>query len=249
MAATTGARGRGKSGRGVTWAALGLAALVFLGLAFGLGVLAGRQWTRQTTPAAPTEPARRTASSPRRGASDWAPPRVVEPQERLTFYQTLTAPLDSASVSKPQPVARPHSEQTDPAAPRPPAREVGSITANRALAGATGAERSKPAPSAAADAPVAAADAPARPAAEERREAALEWTVQVGVFRNAQHAERIRRDLADGGFSAQVTTVSGDDGQTRYRVRLSGFRSKDEATKMADRVRSDRALPTYVTAK
>ena len=47
------------------------------------------------------------------------------------------------------------------------------------------------------------------------------------------------------GYVFQV--ISGD-GQVRYRVRVSGLKTRDEALRTAERVRADRSLPTYVTA-
>jgi len=40
-----------------------------------------------------------------------------------------------------------------------------------------------------------------------------------------------------------------EDGEVRYRVRVGTFRTREEAARMAERVRSDRSLPTFVTAK
>jgi len=71
--------------------------------------------------------------------------------------------------------------------------------------------------------------------------------VQVGVFKSADQAERVKRKLTEGGFPAGVTAVAGSDGQTWYRVRVSGFKTRDQALKTAERVRADRALPTFVT--
>ncbi|PYO55551.1 MAG: hypothetical protein DMD83_19060 [Candidatus Rokuibacteriota bacterium] len=40
-----------------------------------------------------------------------------------------------------------------------------------------------------------------------------------------------------------------EDGQVRYRVRVGAFRTREEAVRTAERVRADRSLPTFVTAK
>jgi cell division septation protein DedD len=73
------------------------------------------------------------------------------------------------------------------------------------------------------------------------------WTVQVGVFSSPRQAAGVRKQLAEGGFDAQIAPTRMDDGQVRYRVRLGAFRSREEAMRTAERVRSDRSLPTYVT--
>jgi len=65
--ATAGARHRGKDGPGAAqWLALGVAALVILGLTFTLGILVGRQWARHTPPQVAAEPTRKAAPTSRR---------------------------------------------------------------------------------------------------------------------------------------------------------------------------------------
>ena len=98
--ATTGARNRGKDRPGnLAWVALGGAVLVILGLTFALGMLVGRQWARQTPPALAAEPTRKAPPARRSGLSDLSADRPAAPQEKLTFYQTLTAPLGPVPVS------------------------------------------------------------------------------------------------------------------------------------------------------
>jgi DedD protein len=218
------ARQRGRTELGtVQWTALGGAALVVLGLTFALGLLVGRQWARHTSPSVSQESPRKAAATPRRSGLTEAPAeRVPDHQEKLTFYQTLTAPLSAVSAS---------GRAETPHSPAPAAR-VG-VDAGRA------AERAEP-PRA-----VAESREPVRAPAP----AAAEWTVQVGVFKGAAQAEALKKKLARGGFDAQVTTATADDGQPRYRVRVGSFRSKDEAARTAERVRADRSLSTFVTAK
>ncbi|HKZ03858.1 MAG TPA: hypothetical protein VJU81_00165, partial [Methylomirabilota bacterium] len=79
-----------------------LAAVVILVLTFTLGVLVGRQWGgRATAPAALTAEAgkRPAAGAIRRGLTESAADRPREIQEKLTFYQTLTAPLGPVGQS------------------------------------------------------------------------------------------------------------------------------------------------------
>jgi len=229
--ATAGARHRGKAGDGRTqWVALGSAAVIILVLTFALGMLVGRQWARQTLPSVAAEPTRKPASAPRRGGlTEMGPDRTTPAPEKLTFYQTLTAPLGSV----------PPSERGDV--------KTGAATRARA---------NPPRPAPAGDEPAASrrgtgteSQERARPTAVENREATAEWTVQVGVFKSLHQAEGVRRQLSGGGFDARVTPVIADDGQARYRVRVGAFRTRDEAVRAAERVRSDRSLPTFVTAK
>lgn len=258
--ATAGARHRGKDGPGaVQWLALGGAALVVLGLTFTLGLLVGRQWARHTPPPVAAEPARKAAPTSRRsGLTEVGTDRAPQLQEKLTFYQTLTAPLGAAppprkgdAPAKPGAAARARANpgrapgrSDDAALPRPAGTESQETTRPTPIEAQASDERQ-----------AARAELPFEPkggrraAGEERQEARAEWTVQVGVFRSPQQAESVRRQLAAGGFAAQVVPMTADEGQLRYRVRVGAFRTREEAIRTAERVRSDRSLPTFVTAK
>jgi cell division protein FtsN len=210
------------------WAALGVAALIILALTFTLGMLVGRQWARQTQPAVAAESARKAPASPRRGGpTETGTERGPRLQEKLTFYQTLTAPLgavptqtkgDATPGAGAPPKARANGERTPPRGTEPvPPRATGAET-----------------------------QAKARLASVETR---AEWTVQVGVFKSPQQAAGVKRQLAEKGFEAEVAPMTGDDGHLRYRVRVGTFRSKEDAVRTAERVRSDRSLPTFVTVR
>jgi cell division protein FtsN len=101
--------------------------LVILGLTFALGLLVGRQWARQTASAmaspSASEAARRAAAAPpaRRGgiAADIMADRPPEPAEKLTFYQTLTEPLDAPGAPRPQ--SKPVAVKAPAATPAAPA--------------------------------------------------------------------------------------------------------------------------------
>jgi cell division protein FtsN len=107
----------------VQWLALGGAVLVMLCLTFALGLLVGRQWARQSASAliATAEPTRKPAASPRRSgiAAETMADRVPEPTEKLTFYQTLTEPLDGPGAA-PKPEAKPVAVKLPPPATLPP---------------------------------------------------------------------------------------------------------------------------------
>jgi len=242
----TGVRQRGKGGPGAPhWVALGVAALIILGLTFTLGMLVGRQWARQNQPAVASEPTRKATSAPRRGGlTEVATERA--PQEKLTFYQTLTAPLGAVppsgkgeATAKPGVAAKarlgpePAPERTDrPALPRGtgPERRLTSVEAKAAEQRQEARGESTVGPG-------------------NGQEARSEWTVQVGVFKSSQQAAGVKKQLAESGFEAQVTPMTIEDGQVRYRVRVGAFRTREEAVRTAERVRADRSLPTFVTAK
>jgi len=235
------ARGsRGGDGPGKrAWMALGGAGLVVLGLTFALGMLVGRQWARQAAPAVAAESGRRVAAAARRsGLAELGGERVPAPTEKLTFYKTLTAPLGDA----------PLSGKAEPAPKSPPAPKSHTPPAPSTDRAPAPQERRAEGPAA------SPPRAPAPPAEDglaqgglERSAARSDWVVQVGVFKSSEQAERVKKKLTDGGFPAGVTAVGGSDGETWYRVRVTGFKTRDQAVRTADRVRADRALPTFVT--
>lgn len=105
--------------RGRRALALAVAGLVTLSLGFALGVLVGREWARGHPGVAKTEPARRPAVSARRGLSEAETERLPQIQEKLTFYQTLMAPLASAPPS-PKPEAKSREDAPKDRAKGPP---------------------------------------------------------------------------------------------------------------------------------
>jgi len=232
-------RDRARGGRR-KWATLGAVVLALLGLTFALGVLAGRHWGDRHVPTlAAAEDARKSGTGVRRGGG-LSEPTVERPRphpEKLTFYQTLTAPLGEAPLggkleigARPEPVA---TSNVSKPLPRSVAVSEHAPRVDETAAASSGA---RPETGTLEGRPV-----------EDRRDSSAAWAVQVGVFRNAQQAERMRKALADGGFPVRLAPVTGDDGQPRYRVRVGAFKTREEALKLAERLRADRALPTYVT--
>ena len=194
------------------------AAVVILGLTFTLGMLVGRQWARPGPQVATVEIPKKGAVAPRRiglGGGESDKPKGV--QDKLTFYQTLTAPLGPAT-SQAQAKAKPEDKSKPEARPKPDAKPAAEVAA------------------AVEDKPTAADGAP-------------EWTVQVGAFRNRQQADAVQQGLIGAGFPVQVSALTADDGQARYRVRVGSFKARGEAERMAERLRAERSLATYVTTK
>jgi cell division protein FtsN len=254
-------RRRGGGGPGpVQWLALGGAVLVMLGLTFALGLLVGRQWARQsasTLLASVTEPARKPAAPPRRGgiAAETMADRVPEPTEKLTFYETLTEPLDGQGAP-PRPEAKPvavkipaatpsaiaaaRTEAPSPSLPlktagarSPESKPTGEKTPDPKPADRKGAEEKT--------AEAGSAGAMSRPTAP--------WTVQVGAYKNRRQADESRQQLASAGLDAYVVTMAAQDGVARYRVRVGTFRTREEAVAAAERLRAQRAVTTFVTPK
>ena len=226
-------RVKGKPGA-VQWLLMGGGVILVLALTFTLGIAVGRKWSPhgehdQTA----AEPARKPAApvARRSGLTDPAPERP--PLEKLTFYQTLTAPMSPVSP----PAKASVSGKPESGTPRPPAEHVSSDR----LAAAMPTSPPKP------DKPAAPAERLSAPRAGEARTG--DWVVQVGVFKDRGQAESVRRPLAASGFDAYLTAVSVADGQTHYKVRMGSFKTREEAARMAERVRQERSLTAFITPK
>jgi len=208
MAAPTG-RPRRKSGGGARrFFFLALSGLVILSLGFVLGVVVGQKWTRSPPLQARTEPARKPPASARRALSDTEAVKLPQIQEKLTFYQTLTAPL---GATPPAPKAEaPKAE----AKPRLPLEAAPPLEAGREAAAPP--ERGYT---------VQVVAYRARPAADEvertLREAGFDayvatisgddgrttYRVRVGSFATRGEAQRIADRLrTERGLSPFVTT-------------------------------------------
>lgn len=241
----TSARPRGvRSGPGQTQrAGLALAGLAVVGLIFTLGVLVGRQWARPSAGLAATETQKKPSAAARRaGLADAEAERARESAEKLTFYQTLTAPLvPPASYAKPNGEAKAKPPLDRSAA----AREPGGLKAELAGSAPKPASEDRPrVATAPADPGPSAGSEPAETAAV----APSSWSVQVGAFGSRPQADAVQRELRESGFEAYVTTLGAADGQMRYRVRVGAFRSRAEAEHVAERVRAERSLPTFVAS-
>ena len=223
-------RGRVKSGLGsLQWIALLTAGVVIMGLTFTLGVLVGRQWSRPVAAASSDGGARKTVPPGKRGGLSGAD---VEPSpqvdQKLTFYQTLTAPLGRGSAdasqraeAKVQPVSEP--VRAEPSPPPYPYTSRGETLVEK----------------------------PAAPETEAAAQAAATglWSVQVAAFKTQGQAASIHKQLREAGFDAYIAPAPASDGQTNYRVRVGTFKSKAEAQRMVERVRGERSLAAFVTPR
>lgn len=267
------ARRRAENGPGgVQWIALSGAVLVILGLTFALGLLVGRQWARQAaTPvvAGVTEAARKPAAPPRRSgiAAETMADRAPESTEKLTFYKTLTEPLDGPGAA-PKPEAKPVAIKIPPAlpsTPAPPAPAPAATVAAARPAPAPASQATQPpslppqpgktadggsaggisgpphSSNASASAPVGASSSTVGPSTP--------YTIQVGAYKNRRQADDSRQQLASAGLDAYVVTLVAQEGVARYRVRVGTYRSREEAVAAAERLRAQRSLTTFVTPK
>jgi cell division protein FtsN len=230
---------------GASRAALAIVGLAVVIVIFAGGVLVGRQWSR------PGIAAPGAAEGPRKPAGGRRPETEVERArdgaEKLTFYQTLTAPLvppvsspkpngeskPKAAVERPSAAVEPQLSRPEPAAPfTKPATE----------------ERPRPGAAPVDSAPPAAAEPVPATVGAAAVSGVSTFSVQVGAFRTRAQADGIQRELRESGFEAYVTTLGTPDGHTRYRVRVGSYRTRGEADRAAERVRAERSLPTFVAS-
>lgn len=218
--------------------------LVVAGLTFVFGMLVGREMT------GPARAPRAGVGAP--GRAEPGPASVpnapsakiaaAKPEERLTFYRTLTAPTtDFPAVGPPIIEERmvPREEPSPPAAkpearPTPPPKRAGTSP------GTTVATRPPVAAIHPAPEPASAPAAPGEPAP---------WTVQVSSFRSRTLAEELRGRLAGRGFDAYLLSAATEEGRVRYRVRVGSFPSRAEAERVAADLRTERGLSPYVTPR
>ena len=211
-------RPRRKSGGGARrFFFLVLSGLMILSLGFVLGVVVGQKWTRSRPTQAGTEPARKPPASTRRALSETEAVKPPQIQEKLTFYQTLTAPLGAppppAKAEAPRAEAKPR-EETGKEHPKPPPEAAPPLE--------TGYEAATPRDPGYTVQVVAYR---ARPAAEEMerklREAGFDayvasisgddgrttYRVRVGSFPTRGEAQRLAERLrSERGLSPYVTT-------------------------------------------
>ncbi|HEY7654556.1 MAG TPA: SPOR domain-containing protein [Methylomirabilota bacterium] len=241
------------------WLALGGAVLVILGLTFALGLLVGRQWARQTASAvvpSVSEAARKAATTPRRGgiAAEVMADRAPESTEKLTFYQTLTEPLNGPG-SAPRSEAKPAAIKASapgaavPAAPAPTPISLPPLATKTAPDGKIA--NGKTADGRTAEGKTAdggSAGAISGPP-QMSNNATSPWTIQVGAYKSRRQAEDTRRQLAASGLDAYVASVAARDGQARFRVRVGTYRTREDAATAAEQIRAQRSLTTFVTPK
>jgi DedD protein len=142
-------------------------------------------------------------------------------------------PPPVAEAPAPAPVAVAEQPAAEPrvAAPAEPALESVAPSEPPAVAKAPAAIPVKP--------PVQTAPAPA---AVTRGG----WAVQVGAFGSAAAAQRLVKDLQGAGYRAFVSPVT-RSGKTLHRVRVGPEAARDDANRLAERLKG-RGLPTAVVA-
>ena len=192
---------------------------VLLILTFLLGVLVGREWTRGQLRTV-QEVEKKPSKAPKTELREPAPKdRTNSVQEKLTFYQTLPAPLFSTP-----------KESSKKAAPKEPQQK--SVTP-KAESRAAPSEGGAP----------TAVDLPSPPPGSQF------WTVQVSAYRSRGLAEELKQSLRSAGYDAYLLQVGGEDGKSRFRVRVGSYPTRVEAERAADRLRTERSLSPFVVPR
>jgi len=117
---------------------------------------------------------------------------------------------------------------------------------------------SEPAPGAvAAPAPAAMPDVAARPPAAPPLPSATQaatavsrtsgkLSVQVGAFTESRAAEQLAESLRSSGLPVYVSPSAAAAGDQRWRVRVGPLATREEADRIAARLKSKEKLPTWV---
>jgi cell division septation protein DedD len=232
--------------------------LLVWALTFVFGILVGREMTE------PGPGVRAGVGSPAARPPLAEPVRKAEragPDERLTFYKTLTAPTPELPPTDPPKVEerivpREPAPRPAPRAPAPPhaAARAGSAAASPAEAAVIeepGERRppvDRPVPTGRLPAP-RRAEAAAAPAPGPITAADPLWTVQVSSFRSRALAEDLRSRLAAKGFDAYLVSVTSEEGRVRHRVRVGAFPTRAEAERIAVELKGERSLNPFVTTR
>ncbi len=119
------------------------------------------------------------------------------------------------------------------------ANEPGLVPARPASPAPLGA-RTRPAP--------ATGGAPREPAplpAVSARPSAPRFVIQVGSFGEPRAADRLRARLADAGFPVFVETGEAP-ASSSWRVRVGPIAGQDEAQRVAQRLKTEQRLPTWI---
>lgn len=156
--------------------------------------------------------------------------------EAAASAQQPSGPLATAEAR----AAREHPAEGDPATARRVAMQAAPVAADASILPEVAAAPSpqpvrSPVPS---RAPVAEASRSAFSPAERA------WAIQVGAFANEAVAEQLASGLVAKGYPVDLVPATG---KTRsWRVRIQPLSDEASAREMADRLKRDERLPTWV---
>lgn len=199
--------------------------IVTLFIVFGAGVLVGMwyQASEYTTSYA--------AATSSTGQDPGAEHTGVTDAPKMTFYSTLQthdpAPPTLSAPSSPSGV--PLTPQNAPQQSSPLVRPS---TADRS-------QTSTP----------AAAQSQSKVAAREPAAATSYYSVQVGSFRDAAEADKLRQRLVQKGYKARIRLFMSPGQGPWYRVRVGSFAERVAAEKAARRLRTRERMPAIVAVE
>jgi DedD protein len=75
--------------------------------------------------------------------------------------------------------------------------------------------------------------------------AAPGWSIQVGAFGNEGTARELAGELGRRGYSAYIVDLGED---ARFKVRVGPIATREEAERVAARLKSEQRLPTWILA-
>ncbi|MEW6675668.1 MAG: SPOR domain-containing protein [Nitrospirota bacterium] len=73
------------------------------------------------------------------------------------------------------------------------------------------------------------------------------YTVQIGAFRNASDAERLKEKLDRKGYKTYITTSETKKHEKLYKLRTGEFKSRKEAEALSIKIRKAEGLQAFVT--
>lgn len=74
--------------------------------------------------------------------------------------------------------------------------------------------------------------------AEPKKAVEAGYLVQVGAYARLEAANSVKAKLTAGGHSVTIETIKLDDGTERHRVRIGPFETREIATQVRDRAKS-----------
>lgn len=72
------------------------------------------------------------------------------------------------------------------------------------------------------------------------------YTIQVSSFKDKAQAQTFEAKLKKKGFAAQITTVEIKDSGLWYRIRVGNYKDRKEAEKIAEQLRLQEKVPTFI---
>jgi cell division septation protein DedD len=71
----------------------------------------------------------------------------------------------------------------------------------------------------------------------------------VSAYRSHGLAEELKQSLRSAGYDAYLIQVGGEDGKSRFRVRVGSYPARVEAERVAERLKTERSLSPFVVPK